>query len=77
MAGRMIGSLERILEGSTDDNAIKVASKESREALKKDILEMKQRLTEIEESPPKSHRRRRQRQSQKSAKAEKPANAQK
>ncbi len=74
MAGRMVQSLSRILENSTDDNAIKDASKESREAFKKDIVEMKKRLTEIENRLQKAIEADAQ---DKSAEAEKPANAEK
>ncbi len=74
MAGRMVQSLNRILERAADENAIKGASNESREALKKDIAEMKKRLTEIENRLQKAINADTQ---DKSAEAEKPANAQK
>ena len=71
---RTLNVLLQRMETSADDNAIKDATNESRESLKKEIVEMKKRLTEIENRLQKAidadakH---------KSAEAEKPANAQK
>ena len=72
LAGRLMQSMGRHLESVADENAIKESSNESREALKKDIAEMKNRLTEIEKQLQKAIDADAKR---KSAEAEKPANA--
>lgn len=48
MAGRILEALGRHLDTMTKDETIKEASKESREALKKEVAEMRNRLVELE-----------------------------
>jgi hypothetical protein len=48
MAGRLLQSLGRHIEAVANDNSIKNSSNESREALQKDVADMKNRLAELE-----------------------------
>jgi hypothetical protein len=48
LTGRLLQTVGRQIDIVADDNAIKNASNESREALQKDVADMKNRLAELE-----------------------------
>ena len=74
--GRLLQTLGKHVETMADDNAIKDASNDSRESFKKEVVEMKNRLAELERKLQSAIDEENKKQPQKEQPApEKPANA--